>query len=780
VADYSSKVTVSLQRREDPRLVTGSGRFVDDIDRPRQLWMRVVRSTQAHARIRSIDIAAAARMPRVHRILSGADVASLPRIPVRFDLPGHDVSSYLQPVLAQDTVRYVGEPIAAVVAEDPYVAEDAAELVSIEYEELPVVLDVRNSSEVQIHEGLSNEVATLTVGYGDVEAAFDHAKDIVRSEVRIGRHSGVPLETRGVLADFDIGTGVLEIWGFTKVPHFNRDVLAHMLGIASSRIHVHACDAGGGFGIRGEFYPEDLLVPYLSSVLQRPVKWIEDRAEHLVSANHSRQQEHVIEIALDADARILALRDEVWHDNGAYIRTHGLAVPELTASMLPGPYRVPAYGCKVHVRLTNKTPCGTYRAPGRFEGTYAREHVLDVAASRLGLDPIEIRRRNLLGPDEMPHSRAVSALGTEMVLDSGDYPGLFEKAIRAAGFAEWRAEARQLSEQGRLVGTGLGIFLEKSGLGPYEPAAVEVDTTGAVRVIIAGTSLGQGIETVMAQIVADELGVNPSDVDVICGDTNLAPIGFGSFASRSTVVAGSAVMLAARETADRAKQVAATLLEASPADLRLEEGRVRVAGSPAREVTLGEVAQALQAGRAQLDSGDRVLGSRQTFVTDRMTYPYGVHLAQVEVIPATGQVIVRRMFVAYDVGRAINRVLVQGQILGGAVQGIGGSLYEEFCYERDGQPKSASFMDYLLPTAAEVPRIGVLITEDSPAPGNPLGVKGAGEGGVTGCGAALASAVGDALGDVSAASQLPLTPERVLAAVVSRQQPTGANASESR
>ena len=758
-----SAVGRRIGRLEDRRLLRGLGHFVDDVNRTGQLWMRVLRAPLAHARIESIDAEVALALPGVDAVLTGEDIEGVPPIPVR-TATEHRLDEFLQPVLARERVRYVGEPVAVVLAEDPYLAEDAAELIEVGYEALPVALDARTADEAdapRLRDEASNEAATLSMGYGDVEEAFRRAARVVEAEVKIGRHSAVPLETRGLVAEYDRGADHLTIWGSTKVPHFNRRVLSRLMEMPLNRISMKKSDAGGGFGVRGEFYPEDFLVPYLARETGRPVKWIEDRQENLVATNHSREQTHRLRAAFDEENRLLGLRDEVWHDNGAYIRTHGIIVADLTLAMLPGPYRVPAYGGTAHVVLTNKTPCGTFRGPGRYESTFAREHLLDVAAAQLGVSRLELRRINLLDPSEIPHARGLSTLSTDVILDAGDYGGLLEKALLQSGFEDWEREVRELREEGRLVGTGVGYFLEKSGLGPYEEAAVEVDPTGSVRVLTGGASLGQGIETVLAQIAAEELEVRPEEIEVVHTDTDLLPDGVGSWASRSTVVGGSAVMLAAKATAEKALRVAAELLEASVDDLRLGESRVEVAGSPDRSLSLGEIAAACDPQRSAAMGEEPGLGARRTFSVEHMTYPYGVHLAQVEVDPETGGVEIRRYFVAYEVGRAINPTLVEGQLVGGAAQGIGGALLEEFAYDASGQPLASTFIDYLEPTAAEVPRVGTLVCEDAPSPDNPLGVKGAGEGGVVGCGAAIASAVEDALGMPGEISSLPITPDRV-------------------
>jgi aerobic carbon-monoxide dehydrogenase large subunit len=767
-----SVIGTRVPRKEDPRLLRGCGRFGDDVSAAGQVWARVVRSPVAHGRVRRVDLAQARRADGVTAAIAAGDVPAGLAIPVRLAVQGVDLSGYLQPVLAADVVRYVGEPVAVVVADDPYTAEDAAELVEIDIDEDPAVLDAAEAARPGAPRlfPAGNVAADFSLGYGDTAAAFRQAAHVVEIEVAIGRHSGVPLEPRALLAAPEPRTGALSIFGMTKVPVFNRDVLAAMLGIEENLIHVHAVDAGGGFGVRGEFYPEDYLVPWLAHTLGRPVKWAEDRAEHLVAVNHSRQQSHRVAAAFDAQGRITALSDEVVHDNGAYCRTHGIAVPELTVAMLPGPYRVPAYRGRVQVVLTNKTPCGTYRAPGRYEGTVAREQLLDVAADRLGIDRIELRRRNLLGPAELPHRRAMTTLGTDVVLDTGDYPALLAAAAAEVARLGYHDEAGRVGHTGWPRGLGVAVYLEKSGLGPRDTADVAVNETGAVRVFSGGTSLGQGIETVLAQIAADALGVDPRAVDVVNGDTELQPFGTGSWASRSTVVAGNAVHQAASAVRARATQLAARMLEAAEEDLVVTDGTVSVRGDPAVAVGLSDIARAAAPASPYLRPGESAgLAARRRFDVTHMTYPYGVHFAVVEVDPGIGRVRVLRYLVASEVGRAINPMLVEGQLRGGAAQGIGGALLEEFTYDEAGQPQAITFMEYQMPTAADIPPIDVLLAQLAPSPGNPLGVMGAGEGGISAAGAAVASAVRDALGLADGVARLPLTPPRVRSLAATRQ-----------
>jgi aerobic carbon-monoxide dehydrogenase large subunit len=755
-----SVIGTRLPRKEDPRLLRGRGRFGDDISAPGQLWARIVRSPSAHGHVRGVDVTAAESVPGITKIVTAKDLPPGLVIPVRLAVGSADLSPYLQPVLAAEMVRYVGEPLAVVVGDDPYACEDAAELVDIDIEDLPPVIDAVSADAGQ------HTAAELTLGYGDTDAAFARARHVVSIELAIGRHTGVPLEPRCLLAVPGPDLSELDIFGMTKVPVFNRDLLAGLLGLDEALIHVHAIDAGGGFGIRGEFYPEDFLIPWLAISLGRPVKWAEDRAEHLMAANHSRQQHHSIAAAFDDGGRITGLRDDIVHDNGAYCRTHGVAVPELTVAMLPGPYRIPAYRGRVRVVLTNKTPCGTYRAPGRFEGTSAREHLLDVAATQLGIDPIELRERNLLTKQDMPHHRGITTLGTDLVLDTGDYPALLAAAVKEVERLGYRDLARPPQR-----GFGLAMFVEKSGLGPQETADVTVSKSGTVHVFSGGTSVGQGIETVLAQIAADALGVDPLVVRVVAGDTAAQPFGAGSWASRSTVVGGTAVHQAATAVRERAVQLAARMLEAGEEDLEVRDGSIGVRGDPHARVTLAAVARAAEPAAGYLAAGESAgLSARRRFEVARMTYPYGVHAAVVELDRGTGRVRVLRYLVAYEVGRAINPMLVEGQLIGGVAQGIGGALFEEFSYDDAGQPQAITFIEYRMPTAAEIPPVDVLLAQDAPSPGNPLGVMGAGEGGVSAVGAAVANAVRDALGLAGGIGQLPLTPARVRALADRRER----------
>ena len=698
-------VGARIARKEDLPLLRGTARFVGDVERSGMVHAFFVRSPLAHARISGLDVEAARAAPGVVDVVTAVDLPeTLAPIPIRmFSRPG--LERFLQWPLARDSVRYSGDPVAVVLAASRYLAEDAAELVEVDYEPLEPVLRADAAP-------ADAEAAAFVVEHGDADAAFAEAAVVVERRLFVHRHAAVPLEARGLVAELDPGTGVLNVLGAAKIPHVNRRILARLLGWPDSRVRLVELHVGGGFGARGEFYPEDFVVPFCAVRLGRPVSWIEDREENLRACNHSREQMHEIAIALDSDGRFLALRDRFFNDAGGYVRTHGLVVPGMTAALLPGPYRWPAYRCEAHHVLTNKTPAGTYRAPGRYEANFVRERVIDAAAAELGLDPVELRRRNLLRPRDFPYATGTNTDGHPVVYDTGDYPLLLEKALERFDWEELRRWRSAPPPAGVRRGIGIAFFVEKSGIGKWEYARVELAATGDVEVFTGGASVGQGLETALAQICAEALGVPFARVTVRHGDTDTVPDGMGAFGSRTATLGGSAVLLAAEALRRR--------VEAGESGRLTEEAR---------------------------------------FESEDMTFPYGVHVVAVEVDVRTGHVDIHRYGVAYDIGRAINPLLVEGQIVGGVTQGVGGALLEELRYDDDGQLVSASFMDYLLPTAAEAPHVDVLITEDAPTPRNPLGAKGAGEGGTAAAGAALANAVADALG--VEVERLPLSPERV-------------------
>ena len=762
----------SVRRLENARRVRGEGNYVDDVHVPGMLHATVVRSPVAHARVRALDASAARSMPGVEAILGAGELGeSLRPIPIRL-VPDDRLLRYLQLPLATGRVRYVGEPVALVVARSRAVAEDAAERVEADFEPLPAATDAVSPPPAALFDHTPDNLASvIEEGFGDIDAAFARAERIVRLTFRTGRHTAVPMETRGLVAVPERGAargeGRLTVWGPTKVTHFNRGVLAAMLGWPEHRIRLVEPDVGGGFGARGEFYPEDFLVPCAALRLGRPVKWIEDRVEHLSAINHSREQWYELALALGPDGRFLGLRADMTNDMGAYLRTHGTVVPGLSAGMLPGPYEMEAYRCRVRCVLTNKTPTGTYRAPGRFECNAARERLIDRAARLSGIGPVELRMRNLVRPEQMPYARGTSILGEEVAYDSGDYPAALAEAAALSGFGSSSAGAGRPGRHRH--GMGLACFVEKTGTGPFEGARAFLDRSGALVIATGACDVGQGLETCLAQIAGDALGVDHAAVTVRHGDTDLIPYGVGSFASRGTVMAGNAVHAAVGELRTRVLERAAARLEAEARDLVIEAGGV-VRGAGGRSCTLAALA------------AEPGLEAVHYFRCEQMAYSHGVAVARVRVDTATGLVVPERIWVLYDVGRVVNPAIVAGQIEGGVAQGLGGALLEELRYDDTGQFLTGSFMDYLLPGTTDVPSIVHRDLGGSPSPRNPLGVKGAGEVGIAGVGGAIANAVADALGDAERDSdRLPLTPERVFErarAARALEAPAGARAAE--
>ena len=738
-------------RVEDGPLLAGKGSFAADWAFPDTLHMRVVRSNIAYGDIRSLETAMAADMPGVFAVWTSEDVADIP--PIEFRATKYTgLDPYKQPVLATGRVRYVGEPLAVVFAEDPYTAEDAANLIWADIDELPAITDA-TSSPGEFSSGHDTEATVIEKGYGDVEAAFAAAQDVVELELETGRHSGVPLECRGGLARVNPETGGLEYYGGTKRPHPNRDQIARTLGLDPQKVDLFEGNVGGGFGIRGEVYPEDFIICAAAVGFGRPVRWIEDRREHLLAANQSRQQTHRIRAAIDGDGRILAIDNQFFHDQGGYLRTHGVRVPDMTAGLMLGPYQVPAYRVAGHVRLTNKTPAATYRAPGRYEGTFVRERLLDAIAGRVGIDPIEARRRNLVPADAIPYARPLDALEVDVVLESGDYPGLLGKALNSFSWDALRQSIADRRATGETIGAGIGFFVEKSGLGPTDKVRVDLDADGQVTVATGAANLGQGVLTVMAQICAGTLGCDYAEIEVQHGRTDVIDEGYGSHASRTTVMTGEATRLATEALREKLAIIAAEKLQADVADLVFADDRARHTATGA-SISFADIVAA---------SGDDIISAEGRYDTQHMNYPYGVHAALVSIDRETGIATVEKFMIAYDIGCAINPMLVEGQLQGGLAQGIGGALFEEFVYDDTGQPLSSTFADYIMPGSTEVPAAEILLTEDAPSPLNPLGIKGAGEGGINAVGAAVASAIDDALGRPGAVTELPVTPRRLLA-----------------
>jgi len=756
-----------VRRREDERLVQGIGCFAGDVKRPGMLHAALLRSPHAHARIVRVNTTAARAARGVVEVLSHRDAPELARpIPMRMSDRGI-MGRFLQHPLARDKVRYVGDPVAVVLAEDRYRAEDAAELIEVEYEVLPAIVDARAAAQpgaTLLFEAVgTNVVAAFTMQFGDIEGALREADLVVRESFDVQRHTAVPMETRGLVADWDVARKVLTLWGMTKVPFFSRSVVADHLGLPESSVHVLQIDVGGAFGVRGELYPEDFLVPLLAVRTRRPVKWVEDRREHLMAANHSREQHHEVTVALRRDGTILGLQDRFWNNMGGYVRTHGATAPNNTAGYLTGPYRIPHYRVDAECVVTNKTPSGTYRGPGRFEANFVRERVVDVAARSLDIDPAEIRRRHFVPAEAMPYEVGTQTLGSKVVYDSGDFPRLFGRGLQRFGYEDLRAQQARARAAGRYLGIGIAYVVEKSGLGPWESARVGIDASGAVTVHTGVPSVGQGVETIFAQICADALGVSYEAVTVRYGDTEQLPDGIGAFASRGTVMGGNAVHRAAERVREKVLMVAGRELEAHPQDLEIRDGRVFVKGAADRSLTFRDVARAATVTRALAAGFEPGLEALEFYRQQKMTYGHGAHLVLVEVDPDTGVVEILRYLIEYDIGRAVNPQLVDGQIVGGTAQGVGAALLEDLAYDAEGQLMTSSLMDYLLPTTGEVPSVDVHLSEDDPSPVNPLGVKGAGEDGTVGAGAAVANAVADALSPFGVTvTTMPLSPSRVL------------------
>ena len=765
--DHSqSYIGAPLRRREDMRFVTGRGQYLDDVRLPGMLHAAILRSPHAHARVRGIDASAALALDGVVSVFTHADMAELMKpIPMRvFPLPGLD--NYLQTPLSADTVRHAGEAVAVVVAESRYLAEDALDVIEVDYEPLPAVASVAEAltDAVVVHPANGTNLAgSAEINVGDVDAAFAGADYVRKEEFHTNRHTANPMETRGLVASYDAGDGHLRVWGPTKVSHTNRAILARHLEIDEERIHFIEPDVGGGFGVRGEFYAEDFLIPFASFKLGRPVKWVEDRVEHLTSANHSREVQCEVELAAKSDGTLLGLRATVYGDMGAYVRTHGSVVPALTAVMMTGPYRIPNFRASVNCVMTNKMGAGTYRAPGFFEGTFIRERMLDLAAADLGIDPAELRRRNMIQASEMPYDVGQTRLdGRNTVYDSGDYPSAFQRTLEQIGYDELAAR-REPDEQGRYHGVGIASYVEPTGFGPFEGARVLVTEAGGIEVYLGITTMGQGHETVMAQICADSLSVPIEEVTIYHGSTDYIPASIGTFGSRASVMAGSAIHLSCQTLRARILSLAASYMDTQPEALDLRHGVVTFKDGDAGQstLTLQEVA-ALAESQRQFDDPETALDATEYFRIEEWTYSYGSHAAHVAVDAETGKMEVLRYVVVEDVGRCINPLTMHGQSVGGAAQGIGGAMLEELVYDAGGQLLSGSLMDYLLPTSQDIPNIETVITEEAPSPLNPLGVKGAGEGAILATGAALGNAVANALSSFGAqVNTMPLSPDNI-------------------
>ena len=761
-----------IKRNEDPRLLTGRALFVDDINLPDMVHVAFVRSPYAHARIRGIDSSQAKAREGVFAIYTAADLGDywkpgpllVPPPPVE----GMVFHERTQVPLAKDKIRHLGEPVAVVVAVSRYVAEDAAEEVMVDYEPLPAVVDLEKALEPGaplIHEDLdSNMAAYVPQKKGDYEAARAQADVVIRRRFWYDRGASAAIENRGVVAEWDGRAQKLTVWDTTQAPIPVRNGLAAMLGLSEHQVRLIAPFIGGGFGPKiMMFYPEEVLIPWIAMRLERPVKWIEDRAENFYATTQERGQLHDSEIALTKDGIILGVKDSFLHDSGAY-DPYGLTVPLNSQCTLMGPYRIPAYASDFRAVFTTKTIVTPYRGAGRQHGVFVIERLLDLAARQLGMDRIEIRRKNFLKPDEFPHDHVIIYQDfAPLYYDSGNYEPVLDQTLERIGYHHFlREEQPRLRAEGKTVGIGVVAYVEGTGIGPFEGARVQVQTSGKVTVVTGVGTQGQGHYTVLAQIAAEQLCVRVDDVDVVTGDSDQFHWGTGTFASRGAVVAGNAVNEASKNVREKAVKLAAEHLGVTEDEIELAEGKARVKAEPSRSIGLGELAKLANPMRGAVKPGTEPgLESTRYFGPFRGATASGCHAMIVEIDRETMQVEVKKYVVVHDCGRVLNPLLVDGQVHGGVAQGLGNAFYEELVYDENGQLLNASFMDFLLPTALDVPRVEVG-HEETVSPLNPLGTKGAGEAGAIPVGPLFAQALEDALAIPGLEIlEIPLKPSRL-------------------
>jgi aerobic carbon-monoxide dehydrogenase large subunit len=741
-----------IERFEDLRLLRGRGQYVGDLAADGALHAVVLRSSVAHGLIRRIDASGACAQPGVHAVITAQDIAQalapIPVIPMRQE-PTPQLKPYEQPVIAHGKVRYVGEPLALVVAESAAIAEDALDHIDADIEPLPAVADrdtARSNRSILFHATGTNLAITVTAVRGDADATFKNAPYTRRERFTVQRHAAVPMEPRGLLAEWDATNQRMTLSGAAKVPFNNRRILAKMLSLPEASVRLIECDVGGGFGARGEFYPEDFLIPFAARLLNRPVMWTEDRRENLLATNHARDAECELEIACAHDGRILALRGQAFTDVGAYLRTVGATASRNIAQVMSGPYRIPDIRIDVSLLVTNKTPSGTYRAPGRYEADFFRERLFDIVARDLNMDRVEFRRRNLIAEADMPYRLAkIVNLDIETECDSGDYQITLERCLKEIDWSE------ALKFQGRLIegcyrGVAVGCYLEGGASGPKETARLVLEADASVSVYVGSSSVGQGLETVCAQIAADALEVPIDRIrGVFHGSTDCVSEGVGSFSSRSVVMGGSAIVIAAERLRDTLKAAAAERFGCAKENVTIDNAEV--VGPDRTALPLREFAG---------------ISAEGVFASSKRTYSYGAHAAYVAVDPKTGHVRLIDYVAVEDVGRIINPLTLHGQCIGAVVQGLGGAFLEHFIYDEEGQLLTGSLADYLMPTASDFPNIRAIALEDKPSPNNPLGAKGAGEGGVIPVGGVIANAVAAALAPFGVEPRdLPLSPERV-------------------
>ena len=768
-----------IRRREDPRLITGSATFTDDISLPGMVHAAMLRSPHAHAKITRIDTSKAAGAPGVVAVYTGADIeGALQPIPCAWLVPDSDLKVAPYPCIARDVVRYTGDIVAVVVAEDRYQAEDALEGIDVDYDPLPVVTNPKAataSQAPQLHPDIAgNQAFHWVVSGGDVDAAFDNAEVVVSERIIQQRLIPNAMETRAAVAQYNQASGELTLWNTTQNPHIARFLCSGITGIPEDRLRVIAPEVGGGFGSKIAVYPSDIVTVFCSKRIGRPVKWTETRSENYHATTHGRDHVQEVELAGTKAGTITGLRCSVWAGMGAYLSTAAPGIPTiLHGLMLSGSYNIPAIKEDVYGIYTNTVPVEAYRGAGRPEATFMIERLIDVFADKIGMDPVELRQKNFLPRFEDGHD-----VVTGLTYDSGDYPAALSKMLEHADYKGLRDEQTRVRAEGRHMGIGVASYVEICGLGPsqvagavgfqgglWESAIVRVHPTGKVHVFIGANPHGQGEETTFAQIVASEIGVGVDDVKVFHGDTDITPMGWGTYGSRTTAVGGAALALAVRKIKDKAKVIAAHLLEAAVEDMDYEDGKFFVKGSPDKNKTIQDVALMANVAWDMPEGVEAGLEASTFYDPPNFVYPFGSHLAVVDVDPETGQVDLKRYVALDDCGPQINPTIVEGQVHGGVVQGIGQALWEEAVYDEDGQLVTGSMLDYALPRADQLPPIEVLSTV-TPSPHHPLGVKGVGEAGTIASTVTVYNAVMDALRPLGVTSiDMPLTPERVWRAI---------------
>jgi carbon-monoxide dehydrogenase large subunit len=768
----------SFKRVEDPRLITGEGRYVDDVQLPRMCYAAILRSPYAHARIRHIDVSKALQTPGVITVITGKDIlGKIGPLPCA----AHPVPEMKMPThyaLAVNKVYFVGHPVAVVVAEDRYLARDALDLIEVDYEELPPVTDPQKALQPDapiIHEDLGTNLAfEWKIEGGDVDAAFAQAEVIVRQEFVNQRLIPVPMEPRCVLAEWDAGNRLLTIWTSTQIPHLVRSLVAGMLNLPENHVRVIAPDVGGGFGQKLQVYVEEALMGYLAMTLDRPVKWTETRRENFMASIQGRDQIGVMELALKRDGTILGLRYDVIADMGAYYQLLTPAIPTLTGLMLCGAYKIPAVRMTKKAVFTNKMCTDAYRGAGRPEATFLLERMMDLAAKELGIDPAEIRRKNFIPPDAFPYTTPHG-----ITYDSGNYEAALNRALELVEYEKWRKEQQEARKQGRYIGIGISSYVEICGMGPskampaggWESATVRVEPSGKVIVLTGAHPHGQGEETSFTQIVAEELGVAPEDVMVIHGDTEKVQYGIGIFGSRGLAVGGTAVYMAAQRVKEKARKIAAFLLNVSEAEVEARDGTFVNRNDPSKFVTWQQIAQAAYDPKNYPPDMEPGLVATAFYEPSNFTFPSGTHICVCEVDIETGEVKILRYVAVDDCGKVVNPLLVEGQIIGGIVQAFGQAMMERCVYDENGQLLTGELLDYAIPKAHNAPKI-VVDRVETPSPVNPLGAKGVGEAGTIGATPAFINAVCDALEPLGIRHiDMPLTPARVWHAIQKARQP---------